>query len=509
MPIKKRFYLLALLCGGLGGGLAMAQAPVVLATFEGTGFPPTGWTNTGSAPTLWSRYAGASGYGVGVGSARAYFYNFSSGTGILETASFEAAVEGDTLGFDYAYAAYAGEVDRLVVYASADGGTNYALLLDMPGGTTGALNTAGTKSSAFVPTALEWKTKGIPLPPAANRVRFDAVTAFGNNLYLDNVQIYDGSHAADLVLTLTDAPDPVAAGSNLTYSILISNAGPTTAESVFLTNQCPPGAVWVSTTAERGSWTTNGDVLTGELGSFAMGETATVTVVVQPQTMGTATNWAETSAATLDPQPVNNRRSATTLVSQTGGDLFFRTNYYSVSEDRGSISLSVSRTGGVVGTVSFTYETVDGTATAGSDYTARSGTLTMTNNVTGIAWSIPILNDSAAEDEESFSVRLTNPTGGAVLVGPSNTTIQIHDEDGRAMIPFEEGFESGAFSNYWAFYSTATTGPQISSNDLPHGGSRHVNMNGVPLATSLNELTLNADLSGQEGAHLRFWHKRF
>jgi uncharacterized repeat protein (TIGR01451 family) len=476
--------------------------------FDASLFPPAGWTNAGAVPELWSRHT-VSAYGAGTAAARANFYSIYEGTGSLETATFAPAAAGEALGFDYAYATYAGEADRLVVQASTNGGATYAEWLDMPGGATGVLNTAGIRTGSFVPTASEWRTWSVPLAPGVNRLRFDAITAYGNNLYLDNVHIYDGTQAADLVLAMSAAPDPVAVGSNLTYSILVSNAGPAAAAGVFLTNQCPSGAVWVSTAAGRGAWTTNGEFLVGDLGPLAVGETETLTVVVQPSVQGFATNRAEVVAATFDPQPANNRRTTATHVSQVGGDLFFRTNEFFLCEDRGSVTLTVFRTGGVVGAVACTYETVDGTATAGSDYAARSGTLIFSNNSTTALLTIPILNDAEAEAEEAFTVRLGSPTGGAVLAEYSHLTVRIHDDDGLATVPFAEDFETGVFSNHWAFYSGATTGPQITTDDGPRSGARHVNINGVPLTYSLNELTLSADLAGREGVNLRFWHKRY
>ena len=101
--------------------LVGARAAFPAERFEESVFPPAGWTNSGIT-TVWSRSSGVSGYGTGTASAKANFYNVSSGTGVLETAVFEASAEGDTLAFDFAYATYGGEVDRLRVYGSTDQG---------------------------------------------------------------------------------------------------------------------------------------------------------------------------------------------------------------------------------------------------------------------------------------------------------------------------------------------------------------------------------------------------
>ncbi len=58
------------------------------------------------------------------------------------------------------------------------------------------------------------------------------------------------------------------------------------------------------------------------------------------------------------------------------------------------------------------YATSDGTATAGSDYTATSGTLAFAVGETEKTVSVPVLDDSIDEGEETFTLTLSNPQGG-------------------------------------------------------------------------------------------------
>src|SRR5262249_15264251 len=51
---------------------------------------------------------------------------------------------------------------------------------------------------------------------------------------------------ADLVVTNTDSPDPVFAGSNLTYTVTVFNLGPGGATNVVLTDVLPPNVNFVS-----------------------------------------------------------------------------------------------------------------------------------------------------------------------------------------------------------------------------------------------------------------------
>jgi hypothetical protein len=160
-------------------------------TFEGATFAPACWSRTATAST-WERSTDASGYGIGTASAFADFYNFPAATTFdLITLNFNTgSLYQPVLKFDYAYATYSATyVDQMDVYYSTDAGTTYTLLLAMPGGTTGILNTGGTAADPFIPTSAQWATQTLPLPAGTNMIKFTATSAYGNDLYLDNVKI--------------------------------------------------------------------------------------------------------------------------------------------------------------------------------------------------------------------------------------------------------------------------------------------------------------------------------
>lgn len=77
-------------------------------------------------------------------------------------------------------------------------------------------------------------------------------------------------------------------------------------------------------------------------------------------------------------------------------------------------------------TITLQYTTVNGTALSGSDYTSSAGTLIFNSGVTSQNITIPILNDSTNEANESFSLTLTltNPTNAALgTISTATTTI--------------------------------------------------------------------------------------
>ncbi len=100
-----------------------------------------------------------------------------------------------------------------------------------------------------------------------------------------------------------------------------------------------------------------------------------------------------------------------------------------VAEAAGSVALTVARVLGSDGAASVNYATASGTATAGADYTATSGTLTWpSGDAAGRTVTVPILNDGAIETAETFTVTLSGATGAA-LGTPSMVSVTIDDDD--------------------------------------------------------------------------------
>lgn len=196
------------------------------ADFEDATFPPTGWTLVYSGTTVyWSRVATASGYGVGTATAKFNNYNATTGTTqSFVSPTFAASVASDTLKFDHAYATYTGgEVDQLKIETSADGGTTWTELILLDGGNSGPLATAPGQSSSFLPTAAQWATKAYGLPVGTNKVRFTAISAYGNNLYIDNIRL-GTAPAADAGVVSIDIAAQLTPG-NATPKATIKNFG--------------------------------------------------------------------------------------------------------------------------------------------------------------------------------------------------------------------------------------------------------------------------------------------
>ena len=112
------------------------------------------------------------------------------------------------------------------------------------------------------------------------------------------------------------------------------------------------------------------------------------------------------------------------------GTLQFSSATYSVAENGGNATITITRTGGSSGAVGVTFATGNGTATAPADYTAVSQTVSFANaDTANKTINIPIIDDSAVEGNETVNLTLSSPTGGATLGNPSTAALTITDND--------------------------------------------------------------------------------
>lgn len=131
--------------------------------------------------------------------------------------------------------------------------------------------------------------------------------------------------SADVNITKS-GPSPVIQDQDVTYTIVVNNAGPSTATSVTMTDNIPAGTTFVSlgqsgavsfncTTPPAGG---TGPV-TCSAASFPAGSTTTFTLIVHTGPATTAvTNTASVSSATSDPNPANNSATANSAAIPIG-----------------------------------------------------------------------------------------------------------------------------------------------------------------------------------------------
>ena len=142
---------------------------------------------------------------------------------------------------------------------------------------------------------------------------FPTVNALQPTLNGSDAFVSKIGRSMELALSMTDSPDPVALGSNLTYNLTVTNNGELPATGVTLTDTLPAGATLVSATPGQGSCT-GGSTVVCNLGTLNAGANTTVTIVIMPPAVRTINNTATVTANEVDPVPNNNSASQTTQV---------------------------------------------------------------------------------------------------------------------------------------------------------------------------------------------------
>lgn len=103
---------------------------------------------------------------------------------------------------------------------------------------------------------------------------------------------------------------------------------------------------------------------------------------------------------------------------------------YSVNEGQGKVAVTVTRIRGKAREATVEYTTLSDTAASDIDFITKGGILQFAPGETSKTLNINILNDTRAEPNETFRVKLFNPTGGFNLGEPSEAVVTIFDDEG-------------------------------------------------------------------------------
>ena len=183
---------------------------------------------------------------------------------------------------------------------SQDGGSVTCLLGDLANGADATVEIAVTVNSA---------------DPITNTATVQGDQVDGNDANNSATEATAVVRQADLAITNADSPDPVAVGQTLTYTLTVSNNGPSNAPSVTATDNLPSGVTYESATPSHGSCSQASGTVTCDLGAIGTGGSATVEIKVTPPTSGTITNTASVAGnGSIDPNSANDTASAQTAV---------------------------------------------------------------------------------------------------------------------------------------------------------------------------------------------------
>jgi len=140
---------------------------------------------------------------------------------------------------------------------------------------------------------------------------------------------------------------------------------------------------------------------------------------------------------------LSNTVSYTIGPAPAGGSVLFNQASLVVPASMGSATITVIRTGPVNQPVAVDYATSDGTAKAGVNYTATSGTLSFAAGQTSKTFSVPIRDDGRYGGGGTVNLSLSNPTNGAALGLPASAVLTISNTDPQPTVSFKQASGSG------------------------------------------------------------------
>jgi uncharacterized repeat protein (TIGR01451 family) len=115
----------------------------------------------------------------------------------------------------------------------------------------------------------------------------------------------------DLSVTKSGSPaDLVLGAGNITWTMVVTNNGPSEATGVTVADPMPAGNTFVSATTTQGSCT-GGAILNCTIGDMAAGASVTITLVTTPSTVGPQTNTVTVAGSRPETNTGNNSATAT------------------------------------------------------------------------------------------------------------------------------------------------------------------------------------------------------
>jgi len=306
-------------------------------------------------------------------------------------------------------------------------------------GTPGAVVAGGASTSGSAPGTA---------PQLLYTATFTALTSgatnFTTGFYADLDNVWQQYGSDDVLtadnLTLGSASLTISAQPTLSIGNVSQNEGNAGNSNFLFTvtlSEPASGAVTVQYATQPGTalGTNPGQDFIPQSGTITF-EQGTTVKVITISVVGDTTSEANETFSVLLSDPVGATIATATGTGTILNDDLPVVSIGNVSQDEGDVDgtmvFTVTLSAPAAGTVLVAYSTGGGTATAGSDYTAQSGSITFSPGQTVQTITIAIHGDTTEEENETFEITLSSPDG-AVLNGGAVATGTILNDDGNVL----------------------------------------------------------------------------
>ena len=144
------------------------------------------------------------------------------------------------------------------------------------------------------------------------------------SLFISPLSCMDGGGqcpGSDLSITMKASPISTPTFAPVTYTMSVSNAGPSPASDTVVSQTLPAGIVYQGAASSQGTVSQTGSLLTFSLGTLGVSSNATITVTAEAVAAGVWTSTAFVGATNTDPNLSNNTASASVVVTKPVADV--------------------------------------------------------------------------------------------------------------------------------------------------------------------------------------------
>ncbi len=344
----------------------------------------------------------------------------------------------------------------------------------------------------------------VPNPSGAQGTQIVTYTHNGDSATSDTFPLEDGrSDIITVNITITPSQPTLSIND---VSVNEGNAGTSNATfTVSLSQPAGAGGVSFDIATADGSATAGVDYVASSLTGQTIpagSSSATFTVLVNGDTLSEPNETFFVNVSNISGAGVSDAQGQGTIVNDDAQPTL-SIDDVSVNEGNSgttTATFTVTLSAASGQTVLVNYASADGTATAGSDYVARSGTLTFAPGTTAQGVAITVNGDTAVEPNETFSVGLSGVSNASIARATGTGTI-INDDAvvtvGPASLP--SATAGSAYSqNLSASGGTAPYTFTVTAGALPAGLTLSPAgvLSGTPTATGSFNFTASATDSG-------------
>jgi hypothetical protein len=331
----------------------------------------------------------------------------------LEDADFDTSLNQITFNYDE-------NVDPATAMAGAPG--DHCVFTNDPAGTP-----AGTTAPACTGTWVSTTNNQVVMQFTSSEIN----TAVGAQVI--DLAVADYGSNQSFIASVGQGPAPSAGTIQFGSPTFSVNENGGTATITVTRNGGSDGAASVNYSTSNGSATNADYTNVGGTLNWANGDSSTKSfnVPITDDFLGEGNETVNLSLSGASGAALGSPSAATLTIidNDSTGALSFTGTTYSVGEGAGSALITVQRTGGTSGTATVQYSTSNGSAVAGSDYSAVSGTLTFGNGVSSQTFTVPITQDTLVEGNETVNLSIFSPGGGASVTSPTSAVLTIVDDD--------------------------------------------------------------------------------